>query len=272
MPSDSETLDGGPHHGLILVAERAIFARMRIETGNSEARTRDVETVAEIACDDAAGLDDEVGGEPGDDVFEREVDGDRHDRKLGRPQHHHRPHGHAGGFLDELAEVFGMAGFGETRSIEHVLGNRIGHDRAGDARGDVGHGATDRRKRRGSARSIRVARLGADRHADIDHGQRGLEGGAGRLWLHDGDGHVGRDPLGTARHECRVGQEIEGRQTELRAPAPRREGDVGPDSGRLTQRQRQRRRHQAWPTCIRAWRRDVTLSDTAWSAAHSAGP
>ena len=60
MPSDLETLDGGPHHGLILVAKRAIFARMRIETGDSEPGTRDIETVAEIACNDAAGLDDEV--------------------------------------------------------------------------------------------------------------------------------------------------------------------------------------------------------------------
>ena len=56
-----ETLDRGPHHGQILVAERAILARMRIEAGNGEARTRDAETVAQIARDDAAGLDDEVG-------------------------------------------------------------------------------------------------------------------------------------------------------------------------------------------------------------------
>ena len=168
---------------------------MRVEPGNGEPRTSDTETVVEIARDDAPGVEDEVTSEFGDHVSEREMDSDGYDRKLGRPQHHHRLHGLAGGFLGEPAEIFGMSGFSEPRSIEHVLGNRIGHDRAGGTGVEVGYGATDRRQRRRRARSIGVARLGTDRHADIDHGQRGPEGRGGRLRLDHRDGHVGRDPF-----------------------------------------------------------------------------
>ena len=116
----------------------------------------------------------------------------------------------------------------------------IGHDRAGGAGADIGDGATDGRKRGGRARLIGTAGLGSDRNADIDYRQRGLEGGAGRMGLDNGDRHIGRDPLGEPRHKFRIGQEIERRQIKLGAPAPRREGDVGSDSGCLTQRQRQR--------------------------------
>ena len=87
----------------------------------------------------------------------------------------------AGGFLGELAEILGMAGFGEARPVEHVLGDRIGHDRAGGAGADIGDGATDGRKRGRRARLIGTAGLGGDRNADIDNRQRGLEGGAGRM-------------------------------------------------------------------------------------------
>ena len=58
-----EPLDRGPHDRQVLLAERAFLARMRIEAGDGEARMRDAEAVAQIARHDAAGLDDEIGGE-----------------------------------------------------------------------------------------------------------------------------------------------------------------------------------------------------------------
>ena len=165
-----ETFDGGTYQGQILVSERAIFARMRIEAGDGKARTRDAEALMQVAGDDAAGLDHEVCGEFGDDVLERKVDGDRHHCELGRPQHHHRPDSRAGRFLDQLTEIFGVSGLGKARAIEDVLGNRIGHDRGRRPGADIGHRAANGRKRRRRARLIRMARFCADRHADVDDG------------------------------------------------------------------------------------------------------
>ena len=45
----------------ILLAERAVFAGMRVEAREREPRPRDAEAVAQIARDDAAGLDDQIG-------------------------------------------------------------------------------------------------------------------------------------------------------------------------------------------------------------------
>ena len=63
---------------------------MRIKPGDGEARMRDAEALTQIARDDAAGLDDEIGGEAARNVAQRQMDGDRNDGELGRPQHHHR--------------------------------------------------------------------------------------------------------------------------------------------------------------------------------------
>ena len=80
-----EPFDGGTYEGQILVAERAIFPGMGIEAGDREARTRNTEALMQVVSDDAAGLDHEVGGELGDDLLQRKVDGDGDDRKLGGP-------------------------------------------------------------------------------------------------------------------------------------------------------------------------------------------
>ncbi len=130
---------------------------------------------AQVARDDAAGLDDEIGGQRGDDLAQRQMDGDRHDRELGRPQHHHRLRGDAGRLLRQLGEIFGVAGLGEARAIEHVLGDRIGDDGGGRAGDDVGDRAADRGDRRRRARRVRTAGLGGDAHADVDDRQRARE-------------------------------------------------------------------------------------------------
>ena len=54
-------------------------------------------------------------------------------------------------------------------------------------------------------------------------------------------GSAGRNALGPARQEVRIGEKVEGMQLELGAPPPRRERDVGSDTGRLAEGQRQ------WP-------------------------
>ena len=143
----------------------------------------------------------------------------------------------------KLGEILGVSGLGEAGAVEHVLGDRIGDDRAGGAGADVGHGAVDGGERRRRARLIRSARLGADRHADVDNGQRGREGRPCRRRLDHRDGQIGRDRLGAPRDEFRIGEQIEGSKLELGAPAPRGDRDVGSDSGRLAERQRQRPWH-----------------------------
>ena len=60
MPSRAQLLDRGRDHGGVLLAERAVLAGMRIEPGEREARPRDAEALAQIARDDAAGLDDQI--------------------------------------------------------------------------------------------------------------------------------------------------------------------------------------------------------------------
>ena len=61
-----ELLDRGPHHRQIFLAERAVLAGMRIEAGDRKPRARNAETLAQVARDDAAGLDDEIGGQLGE--------------------------------------------------------------------------------------------------------------------------------------------------------------------------------------------------------------
>ena len=57
----AQLLDRRRDDGAILVAERAVLAGMRIEPGERQARPRDAEAVAQIARDDPAGLDDQLG-------------------------------------------------------------------------------------------------------------------------------------------------------------------------------------------------------------------
>ena len=51
------------HDDAIFLAECAFLAGMRIEAGDRKPRAGDAEALREVARDDAAGLDDELGGE-----------------------------------------------------------------------------------------------------------------------------------------------------------------------------------------------------------------
>ncbi len=237
MPSALSCCDRRRDHGQILLAERAFLAGMRIEPRDREPRTGDAEALAQVARHDPAGREHEVGGQRADHVPERQVDGDRDHRELGRPQHHDRMVGSSGRFRGELGEIFGVSGLGEARAVEHVLGHRVGDDRGRDACGHVGDRAADRGDRRRRARPVRLAGLRAHGDADVDDRQRGLEGSRGGGRLDDRNRYVRRHAPRPSRQECGIAQQVERRQVQFGAPPPCREGDVGTNTGRLAERQ-----------------------------------
>ena len=114
MPSRRSRSTAGATTRASSCAERAVFAGVRIEARDREARLRDAEARAQVARDDPAGLDDEFGREALRHVAHRHVDGHRHHGELGRPQHHHRMRGAAGALLRKPGEEFGVAGLGEA--------------------------------------------------------------------------------------------------------------------------------------------------------------
>ena len=105
--------------------------------------------------------------------LQRQVDRHRHDGKLRRPQHHHRPQRLPGRLAHQRGQEFGVAGLGKSPIVEHVLGHRIGDDGRGRARQDVGHRAANRGDGRRSARSVGAAGLGGHaRHRSATTGKR----------------------------------------------------------------------------------------------------
>ena len=59
----------------------------------------------EVVRDDAPGFDDQVAVSACDNVLERQMDGHRHDREFGRPQHHDRAHALAGRLSASVARI-----------------------------------------------------------------------------------------------------------------------------------------------------------------------
>ena len=74
-------------------AERAVFAGMRIEAGDDEARMGEAETGLQILDHDAGGRDDQFARQLRERLAQRQMDRHRHDGKRRRPQHHHRLRG-----------------------------------------------------------------------------------------------------------------------------------------------------------------------------------
>ncbi len=62
-PQCTQLLDGWPYDVRFLVADGPVFSGMRIETGNRKARSADAKTLSQIARNNPAGPDDEVGGQ-----------------------------------------------------------------------------------------------------------------------------------------------------------------------------------------------------------------
>ena len=82
VPREGSLLPDGYHFNRGFTREQMI-QRMRIEPGHGQARARDAKSVTQIARNDAAGFHYQLAAQAGDDVLERKMDGDRHDRELG---------------------------------------------------------------------------------------------------------------------------------------------------------------------------------------------
>ena len=84
MPCAAQPRDGRRDDVDVLAAERAVFAGMRIEAGESQARPREAEIApAGSRDDDRADLDQILGVEQRGNLRQRHVDGRRHDGESG---------------------------------------------------------------------------------------------------------------------------------------------------------------------------------------------
>ena len=72
QPGDCRT-----HDIVVLMAERAAFASMRVEPGNGQTGFCNAKMLREVVMDNAAGLDDQAGGQGFENVTKRDVDGNR---------------------------------------------------------------------------------------------------------------------------------------------------------------------------------------------------
>ncbi len=75
-------------------------------------------------------------------------------------------------FGRKLGEIFGVARFGKSGTIEHVLGDRIGHQSCGVACNDVLNSHVDGGEGGRCAACIRCAGFAGDLHAAVDDGKR----------------------------------------------------------------------------------------------------
>ena len=108
----AQDFDRRRHDGLVLGAERAVFAGMRIEARYRDARPGDAEVGFEFRGHDARGGDDQVGGELRDRVAQRKMDRHGNDGQRRGPQHHHRLR-HVAAVGGQFGQKFGVAGVGK---------------------------------------------------------------------------------------------------------------------------------------------------------------
>ena len=149
-------------------------------------------------------------------------------------------------FHGQSGQVFGMAGLAESGTVKHVLRDRVGDDPGGGPGADVIHCAADRGENRRGAGLVWSARLGADTHSDVDNRQRIPEGGRCCRGLDHCNWQVRGNPPRPHPDKRRIGEKIEGLQPKLRALAPGGKRDVGANASRLTDGQRQGRRHSPY--------------------------
>ena len=163
---------------------------MWVEAGDRDARTRNSKARAKVVRHNPSRLRDQIGCELRNHVLERQVDCHRHNRKLRRPQHHHRPRGFARRFMRQLGEEFGVTRLRKARTIEHILGHGVGNDGRGTPRQYVCDRATDRSDRGRRARSVGLAGRGRDRHTKRHNRQSARKGFACLSWCHDAQNDV----------------------------------------------------------------------------------
>ena len=171
----AQGFDGRRDDVEIFGAERAVFAGMRVEAGDDEARMGEAETGLQIPDHDAGGRDDQFARQLRERLAQRQMDRHRHHGKRRRPQHHHRLRD-AAAIGGQLGEKFGVAGMAEACAVKHVLGDRIGDDGAGLAGGDVADRKADGGQRSFRAGLVRHPGLGGCRLAGRNHRQRAPKG------------------------------------------------------------------------------------------------
>ena len=136
----------------VLVAERPVFASMRIKPGDRQPRLRDREPTPQVARGNPPGVDDEFGRQARRHLAQRQMNRHRHHRQLRRPQHHDRACGLARRFQRETREKFRVARVDETVAVEHGFGNRVGDDGGRPAGDRIGYGTGYRGDGGGGAR------------------------------------------------------------------------------------------------------------------------
>ncbi len=110
-----------------LAADLAIFACVRVDAAQADARALHAEGLVEIVVNDGADFDDEVGGKGFHHAGERTVDGGERNAQAAADEHHYGARSLAanGG---KFGEVFGVARMLEARAIEQRLGDGVGDD------------------------------------------------------------------------------------------------------------------------------------------------
>ena len=83
IPSARNLSIAGCHNGVVLSAEGAVLAGVRIEPGDRQARVRDLKPRLQVARNNASRLDNEIKRQLLRDLRERQVDGHRHDASWG---------------------------------------------------------------------------------------------------------------------------------------------------------------------------------------------
>ena len=147
----------------VLTANRPIFARVRIEAGNGEARSLDPEVAAQGLGRHHSGINDLVHAQQSADLRQRLMNGDQRGAEALDRQHHDRTAGAlvvgAGG---EFAQKFGVAWKLKAGLVERRLGDWGGDEaanRAGERQADAGFDPADDGGgggRRGLARNDRA--------------------------------------------------------------------------------------------------------------------
>ena len=216
-----------------------MLAGMGVEPGNRKTRARNLKSRGQVMRNNTSGLDHKADRKMLKDFPKREVNCDRHDRELWRPQHHDRPQCLARRFPHQRCQKLRVTGFGKSPIVEDVLGDGVGDDRRGRSRHDIRNRAANGGHSGRGARTIRMTWLGAYRDIKGNNRQcRAKRSHRGRR-RHRCNRNIAAQPTGTAAEKIRVGHNIEWRNVEFGASMPDRKCKVGADSSRLADGQSQ---------------------------------
>jgi hypothetical protein len=242
-----------PHHrradnALVLVAESAAFAGVRVEPGDRQPRLANGETAPEIAGEDPRRLHDQLLVQRGRHLAERNVNGDRDCLQLRTGEHHHGPPRRPGPGGRQRAEEFRVAGMAEAGVVERLLVDRVGDHRRRGARADIADRPCDRLDHRRGGDPVDHPRRRPDGGVETNHRQRRRER---RLCLPGQDcaeGHVQSEAARPLRQHVDIGKNVESRQAQFLPAHPSGKRHVGTDSTRFAHGQGKRQSHRQTPT------------------------